>query len=243
MPRTGWPEEIPTVEALPNEGFLWLDFVREDSPDWGQEVARITGVKIHDAHVIDSLNEGHPSFFDSSDTYEMLVFQGLVRGADATTVAARPTTFFLLPRALVTVRPRDSHSAPRLLERFEAKAGRVPREPSSLMHQFLNLMVDRFMALREPLRAQIEEWQRALLDPSNPFGDWMALMDEKGRDASAASNLFAKSSRTRSTPGQTGLLSSSTRLCKYVSTTSASTSGGSSRKRSTFRPNSRRSCR
>ncbi|MHC4135684.1 MAG: CorA family divalent cation transporter [Planctomycetota bacterium] len=42
-------------------------------------------------------------------------------------------------------------------------------------------MVDRFMAMREPLTRRLEEWQDALLDPSNPFDDWMALMRHRNR--------------------------------------------------------------
>jgi magnesium/cobalt transport protein CorA len=40
----------------------------------------------------------------------------------------------------------------------------------------LNAMVDRFLALREPLEERLDHWETSLLDPDDPFNDWMTLI-------------------------------------------------------------------
>ena len=45
------------------------------------------------------------------------------------------------------------------------------------MHQIMSSMVDRFLAMREPLTEQLQRWRQDLLDPHHPYSDWMALLD------------------------------------------------------------------
>jgi Mg2+ and Co2+ transporter CorA len=175
------PQQLQQMEKLPGQGFVWLDFSRDRAQDWPAAVASLTGVRIHDAHFSDSLNEAHPSFFDSADDYEMVIFRGLASQNDLTTFETRPTAIFLLDRLLVTVRPSDSISVALVKRRLLELTSRIPQRPVGLMHLILSAMIDRFMALREPLTRQIEEWQRDLLDPTHPFNDWMALLGHRNR--------------------------------------------------------------
>lgn len=62
---------------------------------------------------------------------------------------------------------------PRLLD----KNIRIPRRPAGLMHQLMTIMVDRFMALRQPLLERFDGWRIELLDPRNLYEDWMAVMN------------------------------------------------------------------
>jgi magnesium/cobalt transport protein CorA len=174
------PERLDGLEKLPEEGFVWLDFVREDAPDWRAEVHRLTGTDVYEAHVIDSLNGGHPSFYEGTDAYEMIIFRGLA-SSDVETFESRPTAFFLFANLLVTVRSEDSVSVGTVSNRLFERAARTPRSAVGLVLLVLSAMVDRFMALREPLAERLEEWQEALLDPSNPFEDWMSLMRHRNR--------------------------------------------------------------
>jgi magnesium/cobalt transport protein CorA len=154
--------------------------MREDAPDWKAEVQRLTGVIVHEAHAIDSLNEAHPTFYDGTDAYEMIIFRGLA-SSEVDALEARPTAFFLFANLLVTVRSRDSLSVGAVSARLLDRAVRTPKTPVELMLLVLGAMVDRFMAMREPLTRQLEDWQEALLDPKNPFDDWMALMRHRNR--------------------------------------------------------------
>ncbi len=196
--------EPPAV--LPNNGFLWLDATHEEvaaAPDaWRAAVEQITGVHLYDPHLTDAVNLRHPSYFDSTHDYEMVVFRKLALNGDdatgqpeltkvaasATRLATRPVTFVVMDHALATVRAPHSRTIEtaraRLLD-YRPKAtgsshsGRPPSSPRELMLRLLNAMVDQYLDLRQPLSLQIDRWQRALLNTQRPFNDWMALLDAR----------------------------------------------------------------
>lgn len=165
------PDAPPTLTeaahpALPPQGYLWLDFVHGEA-DWPTVAERITGVRIHEQHVRDSFNLAHPSFYDSTADYDMVVFRSHAPESGAA-FFTHPSTFFLLDRALITVRPAGSRSLASIKERMLAQPTRIPAEPAGLMYLILNAMVDRFLALREPLAARMETWASAMLEPRSP---------------------------------------------------------------------------
>ncbi|HYW03481.1 MAG TPA: magnesium transporter CorA family protein [Gammaproteobacteria bacterium] len=172
----GPPRRLDGLEALPAGGMVWLDFVRDEAREWAALVERLTGVRIHEQHVQDSFHPTHPSFFDSITGYEMVIFQGLSPETDDQRMVTRSTAFFLLERMLVTIHAADSRSAQIVRQRVLDAVGRTPRRPAELMHMMLSAMVDRFLEIREPQRAALDEQQEALLDPANPFQDWTALV-------------------------------------------------------------------
>ena len=47
------------------------------------------------------------------------------------------------------------------------------------MLRLLSGLVDRYLALRQPLTAQLETWQRNLLNPRRPFKDWTTLLEAR----------------------------------------------------------------
>lgn len=162
---------------LPDSGFLWLDIVRDEDADWPDMVQRLTGVNIHERHLHDSQNLEHPSHFDGTREYEMLVFRGLSPAGQTSDFQTRPAVFFLLPHLLVTIRPADSVSVAKIKPRLLDMTVRIPRRPAGLMHLLMTYMVDRFLALRDPLLARFDAWRRDLLDPRHTFTDWRAVMD------------------------------------------------------------------
>lgn len=167
---------LDTIEQLPEEGFIWLDCVRDEEPEWFRLVESLSGESIHERHIHDSLNAKHPSYYDGTSAYDMLIFRSLSPNTLEGQFATRPTAFFLLERLLVTVRPADSRSVVQVRERLSAGQVRRPKRPVGLMHLILSAMVDRFMAMRDGLSEQLEAWRNDLLDPNNPFNDWRALM-------------------------------------------------------------------
>lgn len=201
----------PPFEPVPGQGFVWLDATHEevaaDLTAWRDEVARITGVQIYDPHLTDAVNLAHPSYFDSTHDYAMVVFRklaldpGAAAGTDSSDsadskrrippalskLATRPVTFLLLENALITVHAPNSRTIDgmraRLLELRRRENGnghgRPPSGPGDLMLRMLNAMVDQYLDLRQPLTGQIDRWQRALLDPRSPFRDWTALLDAR----------------------------------------------------------------
>lgn len=197
--------------AIPASGFLWLDATHEevaaDAGAWRDAVERITGIHVYDPHLTDATNLAHPSYFDSTQDYAMVVFRKLALDGNSneptteeaavtkrkippalTRLATRPVTFLLMDRALITIHASGSRTIEaarnRLLEYRNRREGsnhlgRPPSTPEELMLRLLNAMVDQYLALRQPLTSQIDRWQRALLNPRSPFNDWVALLDAR----------------------------------------------------------------
>jgi len=192
--------------TLPQQGFLWLDATHEEvaaAPEaWRAAVEQVTGVHVYDPHLTDAVNLRHPSYFDSTHEYEMVVFRKLALNggpadgteentkvsANATRLVTRPVTFLVMDQALITVRASHSRTVEaaraRLLEyrtksNGNSHSGRPPSSPRELMLRLLNAMVDQYLDLRQPLSLQIDRWQRALLNTQRPFNDWMALLDAR----------------------------------------------------------------
>ncbi|MET0509338.1 MAG: magnesium transporter CorA family protein [Burkholderiaceae bacterium] len=173
--------------GLPARGFLWIDVISGSDRQWATAVRALTATAIFDEHLTDSENAHHPSFFDSTQRYEMIVFRGLVRVPDEDRggpmrIRTRPVTFFVLPGCLVTIRPGDSRLFALHRERLLTadRAGiRLPATPEELMFRLLSGMVDRYLELRQPLTEELESLQRRLLNPRHAFRDWAPLLDAR----------------------------------------------------------------
>jgi magnesium transporter len=178
-------DEVPA--ALPARGFVWIDTDAGSGRRWVPAVRALTGTSIFDEHLSDSENGSHPSFFDSTQRYEMIIFRGLVpqpdaNGGDVIRIRTRPVTFFILPRCLVTIRPGDSRLFAQHRDRLLTadRAGvRLPATPEELMFRLLSGMVDRYLELRQPLTTELETLQRSLLNPRHAFRDWEPLLDAR----------------------------------------------------------------
>jgi len=175
-------------EQLAAGDLLWWDCIYDEARQWVAPLERLTKVTILEDHLRDAENHTHPSYFDSTRHYEMIVFRGLAVAAPehaetgALRAVTRPTTFFILPKVLVTIRPADSRTIPAMQQRLVTEnqpRARLPSRPEDLMLRLLNGMVDRYLELREPMTAQLERWQRRLLDPRRGFHDWLTLLETR----------------------------------------------------------------
>lgn len=148
------------------DGFIWMDLSHEEliaaPATFHAQVKQITGKRIHDLHIQDAVNLQHPSYFDSTSEYDMLVFRKLVPGAGPPLAEARdgkgprrrylnsittqPITFFLFERTLVTVRNVSSKTVEswqaRLLDlRFISSAEAA--EPIELNAELNSVHIDK----------------------------------------------------------------------------------------------------
>ncbi|WP_404992009.1 magnesium transporter CorA family protein [Cupriavidus pauculus] len=61
--------------------FVWADFATEEvtrAPSaWRDGLAALTGAPILDLHLADATNGAHPSFFDTTNAYDMVIFRKL----------------------------------------------------------------------------------------------------------------------------------------------------------------------
>jgi magnesium/cobalt transport protein CorA len=164
--------------GLPEAGYAWLDLVYEEAGELAARAYELTGVRLYDDHLEDVKNMNHPSSFDSTDGYELVVFRGLAPTTNGTEkIATLPMFLFNFDRLLVTVRDPDVSAVPQVKARFLGQASKCPQNPDELMHRLLSAMVDRYLDLRQPLTRRLEAMQRALLDPRKPFQDWGRLLE------------------------------------------------------------------
>lgn len=186
--------------------FMWIDCTHDDvacdTEAWRDEVEKLTGIRVYDLHLKDICNLSHPSYFDATQDYELVVFQKLALNAEANAIVetnkkripaalhrlqTQPVSFLLLGNALITIRSIQSRTIEGMRARllsYKHKDGnnfssRLPASPEDLMLRLLNLMVDQYLDLRQPLTNQLDRWQRALLDPRKPFNNWVALLDSR----------------------------------------------------------------
>ncbi len=196
--------------ALTGHGFVWLDYshdeVGADPQGWSAEIANIVGEQLFEEHVIDCVNMQHPSFFDDTHSYDMIIFRKLAMPRELTGVRARsakgapsileaintrPITIFCFDHALVTVRSMDSQIIKgfktRLVQSAERRdlsgngkvGNRLPMRPDELMLRLISVLVDSYMDLRQPLTDQVDRWQNEMLGKTQTFSDWRAVLDAR----------------------------------------------------------------
>lgn len=192
--------------------FMWIDIthdeVERDAEAWRDEIEKLTGIRIFDLHLKDVCNRSHPSNFDATQDYELVIFQKLALNGESgepnsTTqenhslkkkmpavlhrLQTQPVSFLLIGKALITVRANYSRTVENMRARllnFKPKdsnnlSSKLPASPEDLMLRLLNAMVDQYLDLRQPLTNQLDRWQHALLDPRKPFNNWVALLDSR----------------------------------------------------------------
>ena len=209
------PNNISTIRNdIPKnwaDGFLWLDFDRDvvtrAPEDWQQQILNLTGTLIDEYHLADVLNVQHPSAFDLTDDYQILIFRKLVampvvnehndspspiRQAhlSPTQLHTTPVSFILTERAMITVRETDSPVFDVQLQKLKnlalaqshpdtpAKNKGMPSSSMDLCLKLLNAMIDKYLEVRAPLTAQIDHWQTALLQEKKRFTEWAQLLRE-----------------------------------------------------------------
>lgn len=173
------PHRLAAGDALPHGGYLWADFVREEAADWACWAEPIVHSAIDPQHIDDSLNALHPSFFDGTPDYDMLIFQGLGSRDEPFPMESRTTAFFMFKRVLVTICAHDSLSVQRVRARLVDTKIKPPGSPMLLAHLMIDTMIDRFLAIREPMAELLTTLQDDLLDPRTSSTNWRVLLENR----------------------------------------------------------------
>ncbi|MES3002121.1 MAG: magnesium transporter CorA family protein [Pseudomonadota bacterium] len=203
-------DQVP--DAAPPNGFIWI-YVERDSLETElaalQRAAQtLGGSPLLDLHVKDLANGSHPSQYDYTSIYDLVIFRRLASDAEAkaeakpvahpvegplaafTRVQTKAVAFVVFDRLLVTVHPSGCFAARTFIERFLADAvqtegisaaarSRLPTGTSDLMLRMLNLMVDSYLDLRKELSTGLDAWQQQLLAPRARASDWRALLSAR----------------------------------------------------------------
>jgi magnesium transporter len=171
------PRRLDSLERLPAQGLIWLDWVREESEGWEREVHRLLDVEIDPEHLCDADNGIHPSYFDGTSSYDMLIFEGLGPAEEPIPLETRVAAFFIFDRVLCTVRAPDNVSVVQTKQRLLDGRLRTPDTVIKLAHLVVDTMVDRFLDVRQRLDRRFTQLQDELLDPKSPMEDWRELLN------------------------------------------------------------------
>jgi magnesium/cobalt transport protein CorA len=171
------PVPCSGLEAVPADGYIWLDFLRSEAAGWEQWPQRLLGTRIQGQHVEDALTVGHNSFFDSTPDYDMLIFEGLGPNNAVFPLETRSIALFVFDRLLVTVRAPDNVSVAAVQQKLRGMKARVPDCALGLAHLILDTMVDRYLGVREFLDRHITALQDELLGTDSGKDNWRALLE------------------------------------------------------------------
>jgi magnesium transporter len=169
-------QKLESLERMPDEGVIWIDIERSAAPNWECTLEPWLGVAFEPQHVADSLNPTHPSFFDGTSDYDMVIFEGLGPRDQPLPLETRTAAFIMSGRTLVTVRAHDSLSFTHVRQRLGEGRIRTIDSPLHLALVILDTMVDRFLAIREELDQRFTALQDELLEPASAMNDWRALL-------------------------------------------------------------------
>jgi Mg2+ and Co2+ transporter CorA len=203
-------EAVP--QQAPQDGFIWIFLDREELQEQvarlQQAVQAIGGSTLLELHLKDLANRAHPSNYDYTSTYDLVIFRRLATeqevraelGAEAVAdnsplaafgrVRTRALGFVVFDRLLLSVHPAGCQSARSFIERYlgdlvqsegipAAARSRLPVSPADLMLRMINVMVDSYLDLRKVLSGELDAWQQALLGPAGRAADWGALMSAR----------------------------------------------------------------
>ena len=200
-------EQLPP--ASPQLGFIWIYLDREELQQnlaqLQQAAQVIGGSALLDLHLKDLGNRAHPSHYDYTSIYDVVIFRRLATeqevrvelGEEVTSrtgplagfgrVRTRAIGFVVFDRLLITVHPTGCQSARTFIQRYlgdvvqseginATARSRLPAGPADLMLRMVNVMVDSYLDLRRSLSAEMDAWQQDMLGPSGGAADWGALM-------------------------------------------------------------------
>lgn len=166
------------LDSLPQEGYLWLAVERQDFLDQLTIIEQCLGLPLNERHIQDALNAEHPSFFDSTDNYELIVFRGIAQSQFEMTVpqvSLTPTSLvcFQFEQVLITVYDSLDVAVPKAIQYFEKQPSRgLPNRPADLLYRLLDYVIDQTLLLRNPLIMQVSQWQNLLIEKATTFKAW-----------------------------------------------------------------------
>jgi magnesium transporter len=205
-------DEVP--QQAPPSGFVWIYLDRESLasalPQLQAAAQRLGGSPLLDLHVKDVQNAAHPSHYDYTSVYDLVVFRRLatddevdaeLKGSSKMASSAlaqfqrirtRAVAFVAFDQLLITVHPEGCFTARSFLQRYLSDAvhsdglnvanrSRLPVHPSDLMLRMINVMVDSYLELRKVLSSEMDAWQRDLLGPRAETANWHALLSARAQ--------------------------------------------------------------
>jgi magnesium transporter len=199
----------PFKPLLPGSGFYWLAVAQASLPaglpELQQLAQQLGGAPLLDLHVTDLQSMQHPSNYDYTSVYDLVIFRRLQWVGKVGTepvaaanifqqIATQAVSFVVYDQLLISVHPDGCEVARGMLSRFQdnettlvnSVSGvrglpspnrfRFPSNSADLMLRMIDAMVDAYLAIRKDLTAGLEVWLSELLKPNPKVRDWTGLM-------------------------------------------------------------------
>lgn len=198
-------DDLPA--RAPQDGFVWIYLDREqleqELPRLQRAAATLGGSPLLDLHLKDLGNRAHPSHYDYTSVYDLVIFRRLATDREVqeevgptegaaplvgfSRIRTRAVGFVAFDRLLITVHPAGCYAARTFVERYLSDAvqtegmasgarSRLPAGAADLMLRMLNMMVDSYLELRKTLSNEMDDWQHHLLAVNSREANWGALM-------------------------------------------------------------------
>ncbi|MCB1801929.1 MAG: magnesium transporter CorA family protein [Gammaproteobacteria bacterium] len=165
----------PYDQRESGDEIAWIDIVR-GARECSEALDQQLGARLHDRHLADIRNTTHPPFFDSTDEYDLLIVRAADPGAEPEDTGTRSIALLVTANVIITIHDRDDATFDPLYERLSTNARRSPLSTPVLLHLLLNEIIDRLLAMGEPVAQRLDILQTRLLDTRDPFDDWRLLM-------------------------------------------------------------------
>ncbi len=195
---------------LPDDGFVWIYLDRAEFehrlPDLQDAAQHLGGSALLDLHVNDLMSDAHPSHYDATSVYDMVIFRRLATQAEVraerdaevsggaepevfSRIDSRAVGFAIFDRLLISVHPPGCYTAVNHVQRLAADAklsvdaatarNRTPQGPADLALRMINTMVDSYLDLRKDLTEAMEAAQNELLKTDPRHDAWDTMMQAR----------------------------------------------------------------
>ncbi len=179
----GAPAVIDSTDISLDAGdFVWADIERSEF-DGHENALSWLGIRLHDQHVRDTLNDTHPPYYDGTDDYDLLIVRALCPGSPPEEPSTRPIAIVVTTGAVVSIRPPEDPVFVKFHQRLlnTQRKATTPTSSTMLLYLLLEQIVDGLLARRDITSEVLSRWQERLLDGTDQFDDWRALMNLRGR--------------------------------------------------------------
>jgi magnesium transporter len=169
---------VDNVEALPSAGFVWIDADQEEVQQVVDKIFAVTGVCVNEEHIQDCQNLQHPSFYEATRAYDILIFRSLAADCSPNGMETAPVSVLVLPKLIVTFNHHDA-AIGRVKKRLLTTSKKLPVDPQSLLFVILDEVIDNFLLLKQPLMEEYNYWELELFEGTSRSVNWLKFLDFK----------------------------------------------------------------
>lgn len=173
---------LADYHQINEDGFTWITMPRGQLIENMPVLESLINCKINEQHIKDALNGEHPSFFDSTENYQMIIFRSVATGQfdmDIPKASLSPTSLvcFNFEKILMTVYDPHDTVVEKVKDYLKRNGSRIiiPK-PSDLLYKILHTVIEQTLTLRNPLTMQVNEWQHLMLEHATQFTAWNEFM-------------------------------------------------------------------